>query len=289
MSHKSQFGRLPTQHNHMAPHYVYQGFGPGEEPYEDVEGSSASAPSAGDSNFAFSTGHQSQSELAASPSSSYAPSLSEGRNNSIGYGQPPQFKMPDPISQDRRTSSPNVIAMPQQMMPPSQYQVPVGQQEMNASFWTPNFSFGDPSQNAAVGQPAGHTAPGYTAPNYPRVPREMIPIERRGSHGSYAYAGNPQNFPAHFNPDRRMSHPVLPSGSFNSSADVGRQRQASAVDWRSYTAKNDTARQRYVGPMPEFQGQNALWSTIDPARGMVAVPHQNPDRKRTRCVVVDLD
>lgn len=257
--------------SHLNGHYEYPGFIPATHGFEHQESSSSGATSSGDGHFAFPVRHQSQSDMTGSPASSYAPSLSDGRHNSISYPNATPFKIPTAVNQDRRTSSPAVVARNQQLMPGAVFQAPIGNQhDMHNSPWTPNFSFGNPTNHDAAVQQ--RYVDNYASQPY--VPKQ--PHSRRGSHGF----GIPQELPTQYNFDRRMSHPVLPTSSFESAPSMARQRQFSAVDWQTFATTNHMAREGISSEAPQgFQGHDGLWNTLDSARGMVAMSHQQPDRK----------
>lgn len=295
----------------LDPAYDFQGggFGPSANPYGLMDSSGASSGnSAGESQFSYPVRHPSQSEIAGSPASSYAPSVSDGRNNSISYASSStQFKVPGALPQDRRTSSPATFGsrMPQHAYQNKGYAtaataaaaagaggMPGGQGDINTSLWTPNFSFGNPAgaDNAAKAQQ--HYAEQQQQhqqqqqqhqfnSNY-QFRQGQAGLSRRGSQG-FAVA---PDAPAQYNYDRRMSHPVLPSQSFDISGGVGggtaalggggpaqRQRQQSAVDWRSFAAATNHGLRG--GHAADFAGSDGLWNTLDSARGMVAMSHQD--------------
>lgn len=275
MTDTTQFANMHNvahSHNPIDHHFGFTNFGPQSTSFDLSESSSSNATSSGDNHFVLQSRHPSQPEVTGSPASSYARSLSDGRNNSIPYSQPPSFKVPTAMSADRRTSSPLIVARNQLAGQETLFQQTTpSRHEMHSSLWTPNFSFGGPSQNDVIQRvPDNYIPQTYSA-------KQQFPDQRRGSQVQKAPV---QDVFPQYHYDRRMSHPVLPSSSLEMSPQISRARQASAVDWRSFTAANNLLRPGVSeSAHGGFQGCDALWNTLDSARGMVAMSHQGMDGK----------
>lgn len=209
----------------------------------------------------------SQQELVGSPASSYTPSVSDGRQGSISFQQP-TFKVPVSTGFDRRGSLPAVIPNSEHFTNPSGF---TGQQsiprDMHNTQWTPNFSFG-----SANSRPETSAVPKAVAASYQAFPQQ------NGHASVYAL---PQDGSLAYNFDRRMSHPVLPTGTFDAAPMTVRPRQGSAIDWRTYNNMNQRVDRSAdgTGMNGQFSGADGLWNTLDSARGMVAMAQQGPNSK----------
>jgi hypothetical protein len=198
-----------------------------------------------------------------SPASSYAPSLGpDTRHNSLANVHYPQlqqqFKIPGNVALDRRMSSP--AAMHQQTAyaaaaTNAQSRLLARSNVMpdQSAQWTPNFSFGGGSSST--------TGTDTTAQN-PNTGMGAIP--EHFVHSSYASQqprGTPAAYPSSFaslqgyNTDRRMSVPVLPSGSFQTSpnARVSQRRNVPSVDWAAMEGGISLTQQSQAPPPPSRQ------------------------------------
>lgn len=288
MTDANQFGTLDhaqATHHLGGTHYV-QSYGAVPGMYPGAEVLSSGPTRAADNPFAFPVQHPPQSEFAVSPTSSYAPSISD-RRASLSYGQTQSFNPPPSVVQDRRLSSPGLMGMNQPMVPPSRYQQPTVQQQRDSqAFFNSKFQFGNSTQDGAQQQQQPHQhqhqhqrqqqqqqqsyREGYTTPAYAVNALNPNEGERRGS-----FVENRQGCPPNYHNDRRYSHPVISSNSFDAMHAIVRQRQASAVDWHSYTTQNNNLRQAGSESFSGYQGPDGVWNTLDSAQGMVAMSHQS--------------
>lgn len=190
----------------------------------------------------------SQQDLVGSPASSYAPSLSDGRHGSISYQQA-TFKVPNGAPLDRRGSLPVSVTQNEQFLGTPGF---AGQQgsprDMHNSQWTPNFSFG------------GAATTNDQLQNVPET-YKIAEFQAPANHLQSRLDAN-TSVNQLYNYDRRMSHPVLPTGSFDSHRVPQRMRQASAVDWSALNHANRHRRPSAAAELTNLGGSDGLWNGI---------------------------
>lgn len=274
MADTTQFANIHSAtlaQNHSDPPFGFQSFVPSSTAFDVSEGSTFNSSIPGETSYSIQVRRPSQSEVTGSPASSYAHSLSDPRN-SISYGTSMPFKVPATVNLDRRTSSPIALARNQQQdlgnMSYAQAQQ-TNRNDMHSSLWTPNFSFGNSTQ------------PGETKPQIDGYTSQALQAKQQylnARRGSQDIRLAPHEMPTQYNYDRRMSHPVLSSNSFDSTTQVPRNRQVSACDWRTFNSGQN-------GFRPGTTDTVGLWNTLDSARGMAALSQQTAECKSRCCLV----
>ncbi|BFZ56583.1 hypothetical protein PYCC9005_003630 [Savitreella phatthalungensis] len=236
--------------------------------------------------------HDQASPGVSSPASTYAPSA-HGRNSSISY--PKAFKLPTEANMDRRLSSPAIVSS-QSLYDNSQTLGSALGSDLAQAQWTPNFTFGGPTNGAAdtsstLGDFAipesrrssanSSIAPGSSASS------AILRRPMSGLNGAASTGLHPSHFnasmqvPTNFNFDRRMSVPVLGTNMPNYGAGLAsmaaaggmpnaiRGRQASAVDWKQFNNKSGDG-----GANRGFNRDELFYDTLSSARAMAQMSSQ---------------